>query len=115
MAKPGNYEFSRAKEITLLSLLGLAGGYTDAAKLEEVYLFRTDSDKPNQRSKFQIDLKEIVSNPLTKDVTLQDNDVLILEHRKISNWNKTISDITPTLYVITVILGIIYVSGRVGD
>ncbi|MFH1230200.1 MAG: SLBB domain-containing protein [Planctomycetota bacterium] len=108
VAKPGNYEFPKGQEIKLLFLLGAAGGYTPSANLETARISRNSRTDPNQRAPILINLKEIVANPTTKDITLQDNDVLIIEPTPTSKWNTTIQKISPTLQVIGITLGIIW-------
>jgi len=115
VAKPGDYEFPETQEIRLLSLLGVAGGYTDAAQLEKVRIFRTNPSLPEQREKMLVSLKDIIMDPLAKDVTLQDKDVVILEWTPTSEWNLAIQRISPTLQLIAVTLGIIWVGRQLRE
>jgi protein involved in polysaccharide export with SLBB domain len=109
VAKPGNYEFPKEQEIKLLFLLGAAGGYSPSANLETARIFRNNPTAPDQRAPILIiNLKEIISNPSTKDITLQNNDVLIIDPTQTSKWNTTIQKISPTLQIIGITLGIIW-------
>lgn len=108
VVKPGNYTFSMPEKITVISLLGSVGSYTESANLEEIYLFRTNPETPNQREKFRIDLKSILSDPTDKDIVLQDKDMLIVGQTMQSNLNTNIQEITPSLQLIAIILGIIW-------
>jgi len=115
VAKPGNYEFLKEQEIKLLPLLGAAGGYTDSAKLETVRIFRTDPVRPEQRQEMQVNLRNLLSHSPTQDLVLQDKDVVLLEQTSGSKWNAGIQKITPTLQLIAVTLGIIWVGRQLRE
>jgi len=106
VSKPANYEFPKMEEVKLLPLLGTAGGYTESADLEQVYIFRTASS--GQRQTIGVNLTKLLSDPLTSDITLQNNDVLFLKRTSGSEWNATLAKISPTLQFIAIVIGIVW-------
>jgi polysaccharide export outer membrane protein len=113
--KPGNYEFPQDQEVKLLTLLGAAGGYTNAANLDQAYLFRDNSPDQKERLGTKIDLRSILNDPASRDITLRNNDVVILEGSSGSEWNTSVSTVMPTLQLIAVVLGIFWVSTNIQD
>lgn len=113
--KPGNYEFPQDQEVKLLTLLGAAGGYNNSADLDQAYLFRDNPADPKERAGIKIDLENILNDPAGKDITLRNNDVIILEGTSGSQWNTTVATVMPTLQLIAVLLGIFWVSTNIQD
>lgn len=115
VANQSNYEFPRDKEIKLSFLLGASGGYTEWANLETVSIIRTDPQTSSVRKKIQVNVKDIIFRPLTEDITLQDNDVVIVEQKPSGKWNTTIQKVTPTLQVIALIASIAWFREQILD
>ena len=89
---PGIVEF--VGEINLLDAISKTGGFKDAY-LPEIRIVRQDRNDPKiLASSFDMFMEK---GDLTQNLTLQDRDVVLVPSRPMSNWNKFISDIQPTI------------------
>jgi len=92
-AKPGIIEFTG--EISFLDAISKAGGLTDGAYLPDIRVLRADRDQPQILAvNFQQFMEE---GDLTQNIALLDKDVIIIPSRPITNWNKFIADISPSV------------------
>jgi len=81
LGKPGKYDLHG--ETTVSQAIGIAGGFTTAAKHSEVYLFRRVSDQWVSSQK--LDVKQMLkSGNLAEDLQLQPGDMLYVPKNTVS-------------------------------
>ena len=74
---PGQVKF--AKELTIVTAIAAAGGFTQLAAPGRVTVMRNDGGK---KETFRVNVNDIMSNPTeTKDVPLRPNDIVIVPQR----------------------------------
>ncbi len=94
--KPGIVDFTG--EISLLDAVSKSSGFKDAY-LPEIRVIRQDRDHPQiLASSFDLFMEK---GDMTQNLALKDNDVVLIPHRPISNWNKFITDIQPSIDFLT--------------
>lgn len=77
--KPGSYEITFGRSLSLLQAVSKAGGYTDEADRDNMLLVR---EKDGKRTAYSIAYTDIVKKGgVEKDVQLQDGDILIVQER----------------------------------
>lgn len=90
---PGIYKMT--SRLTLLQALGKAGGYKEEALIDEIRIIRGGLDDPQF---IVADTKAILEGgDVTKDVYLQNNDIIYIPKTNIANWNAFLAKIRPTL------------------
>jgi len=90
---PGVHKLST--NLTLLQVIGKAGGYKEEALLDEIRVIRGGLDRPQI---IAINVKAMFDEgDITKDVPLQKNDIIFVPKSKIANWNAFLAKIRPTL------------------
>jgi signal peptidase I len=90
---PGIYKLT--SRLTLLQVLGKAGGYKEEALIDEIRIIRGRLDNPQF---IVADTKAILEGgDITKDLYLQNNDIIYIPKTKIANWNAFLAKIRPTL------------------
>jgi len=92
---PGTYSYR--KDIKLLEVITLAGGFTDNADLKNIRLHRAGS-KP-QTIKINVDAI-LLKGKIEKDVTLQGGDIIYIPRTGIAWWGWFINSIVPTFTLV---------------
>lgn len=91
--KPGAYKLTRG--FTLSQAIGMANGYKEEALIEEIRIIRSGEDKPQIiTADFRTFLEK---GDISKDVSLQKNDIILVPKTKIANWNAFLAKLRPTL------------------
>jgi polysaccharide export outer membrane protein len=89
---PGIYKLT--PKVTLLQAMGKAGGYKDEALIDEIRIIRGGLDNPQF---IVADTKAILEGgDISKDLYLQNNDIIYIPKTKIANWNAFLAKIRPT-------------------
>ncbi|MBI5893811.1 MAG: nucleotidyltransferase family protein [Deltaproteobacteria bacterium] len=90
---PGAYKLKQG--LTLVQAIGMAKGYKEEALIDEIRVIRGGLDKP------QIVATDVGAlfekGDISKDITLQKNDIIYIPKTKIANWNAFLAKIRPTL------------------
>jgi polysaccharide export outer membrane protein len=95
--KPGIYKLT--PELTVLQLLVKAGGYKNTALLDEIRIIRGGLDNPQV---ILADTKAVLERgEISKDLFLQNKDIIYIPKTRIGNWNDFIAQLRPTLEFIT--------------
>ena len=95
--KPGVYKLT--PDLTLLQALVKAGGYKEVALIDEIRIIRGGLDNPQF---ILADTEAIVERgDMTKNVFLQDKDIIYIPKTKIGNWNAFLKKMRPTLEFLT--------------
>ena len=90
---PGIYKLT--SRLTLLQVMGKAGGYKEEALIDEIRIIRGSLDNPQF---IVADTKAILEGgDITKDLYLQNNDIIYVPKTKIANWNAFLAKIRPTI------------------
>ena len=90
---PGAYKISPG--LTLIQALGLAKGYKKDAILDEVRIIRTGAAKPQL---IVVNARAILEGgDLSKDIPLQENDIIFVPRSRIGDWNAFLAKIRPSL------------------
>jgi protein involved in polysaccharide export with SLBB domain len=90
---PGIYKMT--SRLTLLQVLGKAGGYKEEALIDEIRIIRGGLDNPQF---IVADTKAVLEGgDITKDLYLQNNDIIYIPKTKIANWNAFLAKLRPTL------------------
>ncbi len=90
---PGIYKLT--SRLTLLQALGKAGGYKEEALTDEIRIIRGSLDNPQF---IVADTKAILEGgDITKDLYLENNDIIYIPKTKIANWNAFLAKIRPTI------------------
>jgi signal peptidase I len=90
---PGIYKMT--SRLTLLQAVGKAGGYKEEALIDEIRIIRGGLDNPQF---IVADTKAILEGgDISKDLYLQNNDIIYIPKTKIANWNAFLAKIRPTL------------------
>jgi polysaccharide export outer membrane protein len=102
---PGAYPFSQG--LTAVQAVGLAGGYTDIAVLEDTRIIRGRLDNP---AILPANVESVIKKGETgKDVTLAKNDIIYIPRSRIGDWNAFLSKLRPTLdFIILPLIGAYY-------
>jgi polysaccharide export outer membrane protein len=94
---PGIYKLT--PELTLLQSLVKAGGYKKDALIEEIRIIRGGLDNPQF---IVADTKAIIEQgDATKDVFLENKDIIYIPKTRIGNWNAFLAKLRPTLEFVT--------------
>lgn len=91
--EPGVYSIK--KSLSVLQLIGMAGGYTESAVLESTNIIRGDMDNPEIISMNFENLLE--KGDLTENLMLEANDIVYVPKSFVSNVNDYFSKIIPAL------------------
>jgi polysaccharide export outer membrane protein len=91
----GVYEFK--ENFSLLELISRAGGFTDNANINKVKVVR-------KGKVIEININKIFDGDLTQNIVLEPGDIVIVPRSGISTWNWILSNVVPTLSLITSIL-----------
>lgn len=94
VAKPGQFEVEPGASNTLLSAVAMAGSPTDAAKLDEVLVFRTVN---GQREGARFDLNAIRAGRAA-DPQIMPGDVVVVGFSSLRGLYKDILQASPLLY-----------------
>lgn len=90
---PGAYPFSQG--LTAVQAVGLAGGYTDLAVLEDTRIIRGRLDNP---AILPANVESVIKRgEMEKDVTLAKNDIIYIPRSRIGDWNAFLNKLRPTL------------------
>ncbi len=90
---PGAYSFSEG--LTAVQAVGLAGGYTDIAVLEDTRIIRGRLDNP---AILLANVESVIKRgEIGKDVALAKNDIMYIPRSRIGDWNAFLSKLRPTL------------------
>lgn len=102
---PGAYPFSQG--LTAVQAVGLAGGYTDIAVLEDTRIIRGRLDNP---AILPANVESVIKKgEIGKDVTLAKNDIIYIPRSRIGDWNAFLSKLRPTLdFIILPLIGATY-------
>jgi polysaccharide biosynthesis/export protein len=91
VAKPGAYEIRNV--LTVLSAIGLAGGYTESAVISEVQLIR---DRQKGGDAVTIDLEQMMADAdLSKNYLLKNHDIVFVPRKGIAKFNYFLRMINP--------------------
>jgi len=94
---PGIYKLT--PELTVLQALVKAGGYKKEALLEEIRIIRGGLDNPQV---IVADTKAIIERgDISKDVLLQNKDIIYIPKTRIGDWNAFLAKMRPTLEFLT--------------
>lgn len=110
--KPGIYKLT--PDLTLLQSLVKAGGYKNEALLDEIRIIRGGLDNPQL---IVADTRSVIEQgDISKDVLLQNKDIIYIPKTKIGDWNAFIAKIRPTLEFLTLpFVGITNVTAVTGN
>ncbi|PIP12368.1 MAG: hypothetical protein COX49_06020, partial [bacterium (Candidatus Stahlbacteria) CG23_combo_of_CG06-09_8_20_14_all_40_9] len=102
---PGAYPFSQG--LTAVQAVGLAGGYTDLAVLEDTRIIRGRLDNP---AILPANVESVIKRgEMGKNVTLAKNDIIYIPRSRIGDWNAFLSKLRPTLdFIILPLIGATY-------
>ncbi len=90
---PGIVEFTG--DFRILDAVSKTGGFTDNVYYQDIRVIRADRDKPLILPvAFNLLLEE---GDLTQNLALNDRDIIIVPRSPIGNWNKFITDISPSV------------------
>jgi polysaccharide export outer membrane protein len=82
--------------MSMYDAIMLAGGPTEDAKLQEVYLIRWDGKNPLVK---RVNMASAITcGDFSENFALKDRDVIYLEQRKIASFNYIIRQLTPTMH-----------------
>jgi len=91
--KPGVYTIK--EHMSALQLMGLAGGYTDAAVIESINIIRGDLARPQIIS---LNLENLLEKgDLTEDVMLEPNDIVYVPKDMLTNVRDYFNKLIPAL------------------
>ncbi|MDX8382341.1 MAG: FG-GAP-like repeat-containing protein, partial [Ghiorsea sp.] len=91
--KKGIVEFS--DNINFLDAISQSGGLTNDAYLPDIRVIRANREQPEI---LPVNFERFIEQgDLTQNLVLMDKDIIIIPSRPIANWNKYISDISPTI------------------
>ena len=91
VAKPGSYEVRNV--LTVLSAIGLAGGYTENALLSEIKLIR---DRQKGGDVVNIDLEQMMADAdLSRNYLLKNHDIVFVPRKGIASFNYFLRMINP--------------------
>ncbi len=94
---PGVYPLKEGT--TVIQALGMAGGYSEKAFLQDIRVIRGGLSSPNI---IDADVDIIINEGhVNKDVTLKNNDILFVPKTRIWNWNAFLAKLKPTLEFVT--------------
>jgi polysaccharide export outer membrane protein len=108
---PGSYKWY--KGMRLMELVSISGGYTSDAVLSKAEVLRYNG---NSIVSYKIDLREIIDRR-EEDFVLQQQDIVYIPPSTLSQWNRMISQISPTIGLVTslcIMLLYIYAMARLG-
>jgi polysaccharide export outer membrane protein len=95
--KPGIYKLT--PDLTVLQSLVKAGGYKKEALLEEIRIIRGGLENPQL---IVADTKAIIERgDITKNVFLQNKDIIYIPKTRIGDWNAFLAKLRPTLEFLT--------------
>jgi len=91
--KKGIVEFT--DNINFLDAISQSGGLTADAYLPDIRVVRANRAQPEILA---VDFERFIEQgDLTQNLALMDKDIIIIPSRPITNWNKYIADISPTI------------------
>jgi signal peptidase I len=91
--KPGIYKLT--PDLTALQSLVKAGGYKNEALLDEIRIIRGGLDNPQV---IVANTKAVIERgDVTKDVILQNKDIIYIPKTRIGDWNAFLATLRPTL------------------
>jgi len=108
---PGSYKWY--KGMRLMELVSISGGYTSDAVLSKAEVLRYNG---NSIVSYKIDLRKIIDRR-EEDFVLQQQDIVYIPPSTLSQWNRVISQISPTIGLVTslcIMLLYIYAMARLG-
>jgi polysaccharide export outer membrane protein len=108
---PGSYKWY--KGMRLMELVSISGGYTSDAVLSKAEVLRYNG---NSIVSYKIDLRKIIDRR-EEDFVLQQQDIVYIPPSTLSQWNRMISQISPTIGLVTslcIMLLYIYAMARLG-
>ncbi len=86
-------------KLSFLEAVSRAGGFTKSSYRRDIRVIRQNRDSP-QIIPVNFD-RFMHDGDLTQNIILHDKDVVIIPNRPIDNWNRFISDIQPTIDIIS--------------
>lgn len=76
VSKPGSYQIPAGKQITMMQVIAMAGGFTKAAAVQKVRIIRSEGGKPVT---ITVNANDIIKRgDKNKDVEVQPNDVIFV-------------------------------------
>ncbi len=101
-----NGAFRFREGMTFISLLSSAGGFTNEADLSQVKILRWYGER---RMIIALNANDIFDRgDLSKDVLLCQEDLVYLPQKGVTGWNWFLSNVMPSLYMITSLATVYY-------
>ncbi|MFH1622830.1 MAG: polysaccharide biosynthesis/export family protein [Candidatus Omnitrophota bacterium] len=83
---PGIYKFVGSTNI--MSVIALAGGFTDRAKSSQIIIVREPQDSSGEPQFIVADIKEILKGNLSKNISVLPNDIVYVSRTMVSNFKE---------------------------